>query len=329
MKIKKNLHSHRKRGTLNFRIIPEHTKPDSRPEGRLKWGETSKAVIFKSEMDFICKCILERPSIETGGQLFGYYTASGEPIVMYAIGPGPKANHQVAFFNQDIDYLRKEGRELKSRFGIHHIGEWHSHHQLGLAHPSGHDASNMVTTIREKGLGHFLLCIGNCDGHNATINPFHCDGNGYSIGEWDVIPFESPIRRIAESSVSENSEGTVSDHKEAEKNGRPQYPEGYWLTEKSAAQVLNRIYLDILKPSPLRDEVNISIDEKGLVHIFSRSFSNNGCRLVEDILFPRTFPNDPPKVNRWFGGELIPNKPVTWVFTGDIYKSFETYYSKL
>lgn len=36
-----------------------------------------KAVIFKGEMDFISRCILDRKNIETGGQLFGYWTENG------------------------------------------------------------------------------------------------------------------------------------------------------------------------------------------------------------------------------------------------------------
>ena len=69
-------------------------------QAREEPGASGKAVIFKSEMDFISRCILDYPSIETGGQLFGFYTEAGIPVVLYAIGPGRNANHQVAFFNQ-------------------------------------------------------------------------------------------------------------------------------------------------------------------------------------------------------------------------------------
>lgn len=157
------------------------------PSSRESTGVPGTVIIFKSEMDFISRCILDYPSIETGGQLFGYYTESGTPVVLYAIGPGANANHQVAFFNQDIGYLTTVGAKLKDLFGLHHIGEWHSHHHLGLARPSGHDASTMVGTIREKGLGRFLLCIGNCDATGTTLNPFPCDSSDYVDGNWDII----------------------------------------------------------------------------------------------------------------------------------------------
>ena len=58
--------------------------------------ETShrRPIIFISELDCVSRCILDCPDIETGGQLFGYWTERGVPVVMYTIGPGKNANHQ-------------------------------------------------------------------------------------------------------------------------------------------------------------------------------------------------------------------------------------------
>ena len=102
------------------------------------------AIIYRSEMDYISRCIHDYPNIETGGQLFGFITEAGAPVVCYAIGPGPNANHQSTFFNQDTEYLQNTYNKLNRRYGLRYIGEWHSHHQLGLAKPSGHDASTIV-----------------------------------------------------------------------------------------------------------------------------------------------------------------------------------------
>ena len=104
----------------------------------------SKVLIYKSELEYISRCILDYTNIETGGQLFGYWTSDGVPVVLYVIGPGPHANHQGAFFNQDINYLEMIGGILTRDFGLQHMGEWHSHHQLGLARPSGHDAFTII-----------------------------------------------------------------------------------------------------------------------------------------------------------------------------------------
>ena len=78
-------------------------------------GRGSEAIVFQSELDYLYRCILDYPNIETGGQLFGYWTSAGVPVVMYAIGPGPRANHQSTFFNQDVEYLVQVGRLLKDR----------------------------------------------------------------------------------------------------------------------------------------------------------------------------------------------------------------------
>ena len=139
-------------------VAPEMSRADVRDVP----AET--AVIYQSELDYISRCILDYPCIETGGQLFGFWSASGTPIVVYAIGPGRRANHQITFFNQDLEYLTTLGRVLVDKYGLQHMGEWHSHPRLGLAHPSGHDADTMVNSIRKGNLGRFLLCIGNCGG---------------------------------------------------------------------------------------------------------------------------------------------------------------------
>ena len=59
------------------------------------------AIIYQSELDYLSRCILDYPDIETGGQLFGFWTNQGVPVVLYVIGPGRHANHQQSFFNQD------------------------------------------------------------------------------------------------------------------------------------------------------------------------------------------------------------------------------------
>ena len=156
------------------------------------------AIIFQSELDFVSRCILDYPNIETGGQMFGYWTDDGTPVVLYTIGPGPNANHQIAFFNQDMEYLEALGTLLTRKYGLQHIGEWHSHHRLGLARPSGHDASSMANGILVSNRNRFLLCIGNCTDTTSSINPFNfakgC-GTIYTDAQWLVKPMDSPFRK--------------------------------------------------------------------------------------------------------------------------------------
>ncbi len=162
--------------------------------------EAPCAIIYQSELDFVSRCILDFPNIETGGELFGFWTAAGIPVALFAIGPGANANHQATFFNQDVDYLVRVGRTLIRKFGLQHIGEWHSHHQLGLAEPSAHDAQTMTSCIDQRHLGRFLMGLGNCDGVRSTFAAFEfVEGReGFRPLPWDVKVGVSPFRAAIE-----------------------------------------------------------------------------------------------------------------------------------
>jgi len=159
----------------------------------------STAGIYRSEFERVLKAIAASPDIETGGELFGFYRDDGTPVVCYAIGPGPRANHQRAFFNQDLDYLVKVGAVLCERHGLEHIGEWHSHHRLGLARPSGHDAETVANGIRSRGRRRFILCVGNIVDNRATLGGFAFTGNTgtqHAPVAWQVIDGVSPYRTV-------------------------------------------------------------------------------------------------------------------------------------
>lgn len=166
---------------------------------------TATAIIYQSELDYISRCILDYPQIETGGQLFGFYTGKRTPVVCYVLGPGPNANHQVTFFNQDIPYLQENGTILAKEFALQHIGEWHSHHCLRLDHPSRHDSDTMITSIRNLSLGDMLLGIGVCDAEGATVNGFLYSeqSDGPTEVDWVIKACESPYRRLVEKRLQE------------------------------------------------------------------------------------------------------------------------------
>jgi len=159
----------------------------------------SSAAIYRSEFERVLKEIAASPNMETGGELFGFYRDDGTPVVCYAIGPGPNANHQLAFFNQDLDYLVKAGKILCEGHGLDHIGEWHSHHRLGLARPSGHDAETVANGIRSRGRRRFILCVGNIVDNRATLGGFAFTGNTgteHTPVAWQVIDGVSPYRTV-------------------------------------------------------------------------------------------------------------------------------------
>lgn len=162
------------------------------------------AIIYQSELDYISRCILDYPNIETGGQLFGFWTSMGTPVVMYAIGPGRYAQHNPTSFVQDQAYLQTVGIEIHKRYRLQHIGEWHSHHQLGLAHPSGGDVNTMRYGVGKPGFPRLLLCIGNCTRTQTTLNAFNFHENTpreYVHANWDIVPTQSPYRAIIDADL--------------------------------------------------------------------------------------------------------------------------------
>jgi hypothetical protein len=303
----------------------EVTKPTVMPEG-------NGILIFKSELDYISRCILDRRDIETGGQLFGYWSEDGRPVVMYAIGPGPRANHQKTFFNQDVDYLVSVGRALKENFGLHHIGEWHSHHQLGLAKPSTHDANTMISTIREKDLGQFLLCIGNCTRVASSLKGFVCDSHTCNPKDWDVIYSDSPIRKeidIKLANLLQHPITTQANHLDESLNNKinttPKYTDGYWLKEPGNGVILNDI-MNYLRRRHPRAEVRAQMNQAGEVVLNISDYRDE-----IKILFPRGFPDKSPEIAITRYSRLKhTSSPVYWHYMkGNIIGSFIHFYETI
>ena len=64
--------------------------------------DNQKIIIYKGELDYLSKCILESPQVETGGNLFGLWTPFGIPFIQYVVGPGKNAEHHNTHFRQDF-----------------------------------------------------------------------------------------------------------------------------------------------------------------------------------------------------------------------------------
>ena len=287
---------------------------------------SSIAIIYQSEFDYISRCILDYPNIETGGQLFGYWTAENTPVVLYAIGPGPNANHQSAFFNQDVDYLIRVGKPIVEHFGLQHIGEWHSHHQLGLAQPSTHDAHTMISTIRDKHLGQFLLCIGNCTNISSTLNAFNFTevSSNYTKARWCIKDIDSPFREKIDNelapflvhprTIQANMENVYST--ESQQNLPPEYKESYWFSIKENRQILKLIMDSI-------GECSIQQDKDG--YIYLTIVSGN---IVDTIFFPEGFPQQAPRIKRKYSNNTVLELNVPWSYRGDIYNDFINFYNQ-
>jgi len=122
-------------------------------------GERHKVLVYENEARNVANLTLQYPDIETGGSLFGYWTHGGSPIVAFASGPGLRSTHNATSFYQEEAYLHDLGTTLYDRHGLQHIGEWHSHHQLGLNRPSGGDVRTIRLGMQQKSWARFLLLI--------------------------------------------------------------------------------------------------------------------------------------------------------------------------
>ena len=216
----------------------------------------NKVLIYQSELDYMSQCILDRQKIETGGNLFGLCTPFGIPFIQYVVGPGPEAIHEYTHFRQDFRFLDRNADLLVAEHALHHIGSWHSHHNLGLAEPSSGDSVSTFEGIQECGLQSFLLIIGNCRGGVSTVRPFRYFSDGRcEILNWVVLPGVSPVRKsydllhhemVHVPSSPANMAGlrtaTLMGSAAASKT-KVTYPDGYWLSKpenmKEFAQMVN------------------------------------------------------------------------------------------
>lgn len=174
--------------------------------GQLEDKASSQAIFYRSELDYMSRCILDYPNIETGGELLGFWTALGIPVVVYVTGPGKKAKHNYTSFLQDPDYPQQIILPLHKKFRLQHIGEWHSHHQLDLNHPSGGDVESFTYGLRDPSFPRLLMCIGNLTSNGTTINAYnfhHLTPRSYIHAQLDIIEGESPFRLLADKDLKD------------------------------------------------------------------------------------------------------------------------------
>lgn len=289
----------------------------------------SKALIYKSELDYISRCVLDYPNIETGGDLFGFWTHSGYPVIQYVIGPGPNANHQSTFFNQDGNYLSEIGNKLRETHGLQHIGEWHSHHQLGLAEPSGHDISTVCKAITQYNLSNFFLVITNIRDISSSINGFMFNkekGRDFDYAGWVILESHSPIRQDFDLKYHDlvyqprTKEASLLDLSKATLNNleffKPEYSSEYWLSEKSNHLVLKGI-IETLG----RFVANVQIFQRNDDKTIYLEFHKDNKEYV--VIFPIDFPKTNLIILDKTENKSI--EGVNWEFSGDILDSSLNY----
>lgn len=179
-------------------------------DGAPPWDHVDKVLIYAAEALRIARFVREYPSIETGGELFGYWTNSGAPVVSYAVGPGRGSVHRDTSFHQNADWLHGLGTDLYDRHALQHIGAWHSHHRFGLNEPSWMDIRTVVRGIEER--SKFLLMIATLDAapESPVVQNYYLVGRTgrYRPLRLRSLPGESPFR----TRLGEPGEESVEDH---------------------------------------------------------------------------------------------------------------------
>ena len=153
--------------------------------------------MFQEDIDKITSWVLQYPDLETGGSLFGLWKDERNPISHITLGPGQKCRRTPYSFFQDISYLERVGNMLTRDYMLCHIGEWHSHHRLGLYQPSGGDVSTVVRNF-PTGVCAFLLMIVNIiSPYEVKLSPYMFTGNSiYYHGDVVAVSGRSPFRII-------------------------------------------------------------------------------------------------------------------------------------
>lgn len=98
-----------------------------------------RILLYESEATRIAKYARSSVGLEIGGDLLGFYEPGGSPLVFIASGPGPAAQRDATHFRQDPEFQTTVFNKVASRFRMFYVGDWHSHHKLGLSEPSGSD----------------------------------------------------------------------------------------------------------------------------------------------------------------------------------------------
>lgn len=136
-------------------------------------GNAFTVYIYENEYEYLKWLVLQKKDIETGGDLFGVWQSEFAVVVQIVLGPGAKCRRTATSFFQDVDYLKNVGHYLTSNEGICNIGEWHSHHRLGLAYPSDGDQRTVWENMPTVSGGRFLVFIANIENNrNAKVGCF-------------------------------------------------------------------------------------------------------------------------------------------------------------
>ncbi len=276
----------------------------------------NRIYIFESEIEAMVGETHRFPNQETGGDLFGFWTHTLEPVVYLACGPGPGARRSSVRFHQDADYLGAMHAQAFDGFGAQHVGDWHSHHTLGLDRPSGVDCHTIDEVFRNHDLPGFIACIATlrdvgeresnwsrlwCRTNDRDLTVqlqsflFRPEERAEQLCEWVLLPGVSPIRSaISEGRVKGDGTRRILYPREssaaslrAQANGLELPDDAWYQTEAGAVRL--RSELSALELLGARTTLRILPDSSELC----ADVKHDRARLR--VTFPDGYPVHPPK----------------------------------
>jgi hypothetical protein len=266
-----------------------------------------KALIYEGELEIMACFVTDYPGIETGGDLFGFWTHTGSPMIEYVLGPGETAEHDGAAFYQESSFLKSAGGILHDLHGLQHVGTWHSHHRLGLTEPSKGDSSTMQRALDKNGFNAWLLTICNFADKSdrvemrAYLYSAHGGGARQQL-TWLILPGSSPVRTAMEavkgfphggprtpaSTYEAIPSTTFAVMAAAPQTASPTFPSSSFMATPEGRDELYHLSQEL---SALEQDVEILQREDGRV---SLSFHRDGYAF--DVVFPHSYPVVKPVV---------------------------------
>lgn len=193
--------------------------------------EMFSVVISELNLLKIQERTIEYERNETGGSLFGEWRGY-DYIVKAVTGPGGNPQRSPIHFIPNQNFVNKATSAFNA-YGEFHIGEWHSHHRLGLTGLSYYDAVTALDIVRSNPhLQSFLIIIATIGpGNKVNLRTFGFQNNdsaSYSEGIIKVVK-ETPYNELY-LKISHFLEEPTSWRSRLEKCKQfPLYPEGYKL----------------------------------------------------------------------------------------------------
>ena len=153
---------------------------------------------FAGDLQYMAGDAHSHGNIETGGGLYGLWSHSGRPVIMLATPSGPGACNETAHFAVDTDYVTRVNGQLQKRFGIQYLGNWHSHHSLGMDHPSRGDVGQIHRVAGRNNIPRMVqIVLTHEGGAIVRVNAFiyaEAPKGPYTRCPLKILPDQSPIR---------------------------------------------------------------------------------------------------------------------------------------